>query len=50
MPHDDVLVIEVVIHNFRVRKVLVDDSDNVNLLSYQVFQQLKIPEKHLVRD
>lgn len=38
------------IHNFRVRKVLVDDGSEVNLLSYPVFQQMKIPEEQLVRD
>ncbi|XP_021617921.1 uncharacterized protein LOC110618965 [Manihot esculenta] len=37
MPYDDVLVIEVAIHNFKVRKILVDDGSKVNLLSYRVF-------------
>ncbi|XP_021603804.1 uncharacterized protein LOC110608822 [Manihot esculenta] len=50
MPHEDALAIEVVIHNFRVRKVLVDDSSKVNLLSYMAFQQMKILEEQLVRD
>lgn len=31
MPHNDALVIKVVIHNFRVHKVLVDDGSKVNL-------------------
>ncbi|XP_021606836.1 uncharacterized protein LOC110611038 [Manihot esculenta] len=38
MPHDDALVVEVVIHNYRVKKVLVDDGSKVNLLPYRVFQ------------
>lgn len=42
MPHDNVLVIEALIHNFRVRKVLVDDGSKVNVLPYQVFQQMRI--------
>ncbi|XP_021598919.1 uncharacterized protein LOC110604945 [Manihot esculenta] len=50
MPHDDTLVIEAVIHNFRVRKVLVDDGSKVNLLPYRVFQQRNILEEHLMRD
>ncbi|XP_043805299.1 uncharacterized protein LOC122721512 [Manihot esculenta] len=49
-PHDDALVIEVVIHNFRVRKILVDDGSKVNLLPYRVFQQIGIPEEQMVRD
>lgn len=38
MPYDDALVIEAVINNFKVRKVLVDDGSKVNLLPYRVFQ------------
>ncbi|XP_043807332.1 uncharacterized protein LOC122721975 [Manihot esculenta] len=37
MPHDDALVIEAVIHNYRVKKILVDDGSKVNLLPYRVF-------------
>ncbi|KAG8660874.1 hypothetical protein MANES_02G203175v8 [Manihot esculenta] len=50
MPHDDALVIEAVIHNYRVKKVLVDDGSKVNLLPYRVFQQMGIPDEQLVRD
>uniref|UniRef100_A0A2C9W5N9 Retrotransposon gag domain-containing protein n=1 Tax=Manihot esculenta TaxID=3983 RepID=A0A2C9W5N9_MANES len=32
MPHDDALVIEAVIHNYWVKKILVDDRSKVNLL------------------
>ncbi|XP_043816658.1 uncharacterized protein LOC110624299 [Manihot esculenta] len=50
MPHDDALVIEAVIHNYRVKKILVDDGSKVNLLPYRVFQQMGTPEEQLVRD
>ncbi|XP_021629658.1 uncharacterized protein LOC110627616 [Manihot esculenta] len=50
MPHDNALVIETVIHNFKVRKVLVDNGSKVNLLPYYVFQQKRIPEEQLMRD
>ncbi|XP_021617996.1 uncharacterized protein LOC110619046 [Manihot esculenta] len=50
MPHNDALVIEAVIHNYRVRKILVDDGSKVNLLSYRIFQQMRILEEQLVRD
>ncbi|XP_021599733.1 uncharacterized protein LOC110605450 [Manihot esculenta] len=49
-PHDDALVIEAVIYNYRVKKILIDDGSKVNLLPYRVFQQLRIPEDQLVRD
>ncbi|XP_021598868.1 uncharacterized protein LOC110604887 [Manihot esculenta] len=50
MPHDDALVVEAVTHNYRVRKILVDNGSKVNLLPYRVFQQMRIPEEQLVRD
>ncbi|XP_043811009.1 uncharacterized protein LOC122723290 [Manihot esculenta] len=50
MPHDDALAVEAVIHNYRVKKILVDDGSKVNLLPYRVFQQIGIPEEQLVRD
>ncbi|XP_043811021.1 uncharacterized protein LOC122723298 [Manihot esculenta] len=50
MPHDDALVIEAVIYNYRVKKILVDDGSKVNLLPYRVFQQMGIPEEQLVWD
>lgn len=34
MPHNDALVVEATIHNFRVQKVLVDDGRKVNLLPH----------------
>lgn len=28
MPHDNVLVVEAIIHNFKVQKILMDDGSN----------------------
>lgn len=50
MPHDDDLVVEAIIHNIKVHKVLVDDRRKVNLILYQVFQAIKIPVENLIRD
>lgn len=37
MPHNDALVMEAIIHNFKVENFLVDDESKVNLLPYRVF-------------
>lgn len=50
MPYDGALVVEVIIHNFKVQKILMDDSSKVNLISYRVLQAIKIPKENLVRD
>lgn len=49
MPYDDALVVEAIIHDFIVQKILVDDGSKVNLLPYLVFQAMKIPKKNLMR-
>ncbi|XP_038687492.1 uncharacterized protein LOC119986871 [Tripterygium wilfordii] len=46
-PHDDALVIEAVIANFTVRKVLVDNGSVANILFYHAFQEMKISEDKL---
>lgn len=43
MLHDYALVIEAIIYNFCVQKILVDDKSKVNILHYRVFQSMKIP-------
>lgn len=48
--YDDALVIEAIIHNFRVQKILVDDRSKVNLLPHRVFKAMKIVDKNMVRD
>ncbi|KAJ9184814.1 hypothetical protein P3X46_004502 [Hevea brasiliensis] len=44
-PHEDALVIEAIIHNFKVQKVLIDNGSKVNLLShrYATFLIIKLP-------
>lgn len=50
IPYDGALIVEVIIHNFKVQKVLIDDSSKVNLLPYRVYQQMAIPKEKLMRD
>lgn len=50
MPYDDALVVEAIIHNFKVQKILVHDGSKVSLLPYRVFQAMKILQENLVRD
>lgn len=50
MLHDDALIVEAIIHNFKVQKIIVDDGSKVNLLPYRVFKAMKIPDEDMVRD
>lgn len=50
MPHDDALVVEAIIHNFKVQKILVHDGSKVSLLPYREIQAIKILLENLVRD
>ncbi|XP_021607682.1 uncharacterized protein LOC110611597 [Manihot esculenta] len=50
MPYDDALVVEAIIHNFKVQKILVDDGSKVNLLPYRVFKAMKIANEDMVKD
>ncbi|KAJ9183398.1 hypothetical protein P3X46_007260 [Hevea brasiliensis] len=47
-PHDDALVIETIIHNFWVKKVLVDNGSKVNLVHDVVYQQLMVHMDFLI--
>lgn len=49
MPHDDALVVEAIIHNFKVQKILVDDGSKVNLLPYRVFKAMKIADEDMIK-
>ena len=44
-PHDDVIVITLLIADYTTRRVLVDNGSSVDILYYPAFQQMR-----LVRD
>ncbi|XP_038719851.1 uncharacterized protein LOC120012492 [Tripterygium wilfordii] len=46
-PHDDALVVEAVIANFTVKKVLVDNGSAADILLYHAFREMKISEDKL---
>ncbi|XP_038701820.1 uncharacterized protein LOC119998541 [Tripterygium wilfordii] len=46
-PHYDALVVEVVIANFTVKKVLVDNGSVADILFYRAFKEIKISEDKL---
>ena len=46
-PHDDPLVIMVMIQGFNTRKVLVDNGISVDIIYLSAFQQLKVDPKRL---
>ena len=46
-PHDDPLVIMIMIEGFNTRRVLVDNGSSVDIIYLSAFQQLKIDPKRL---
>ncbi|KAJ9168275.1 hypothetical protein P3X46_019821 [Hevea brasiliensis] len=46
-PHQVSLVIKVIIHNFNIQKLLIDNGSKVNLLPYRVLQLMNIKNEHL---
>lgn len=48
MPHNDLVVVLVVIVNFEVQKILVDSGSAVDILVYQTFQKMKLPLDGLI--
>ena len=46
-PHDDPLVIVVMIEGFNTRRVLVDNGNSANIIYLSAFQQLKVDQKRL---
>lgn len=46
-PHDDPLVIMLMIEGFNTRRVLVDNRSSADIIYLEAFQQLKIDSKRL---
>ena len=46
-PHDDPLVIMLMIEGFNTRKVLIDNSSSADIIYLFAFQQLKVDPKRL---
>ena len=41
-PHDNAIVITLVIVNYTTRRVLIDNGSSANILYYPTFQQMRI--------
>lgn len=46
-PHDDSLVISVIVSNYEVRKVLMDNKSVADILCYDTFVRMKLPTNRL---
>ena len=46
-PHDDPLVIILMIEGFDTRRVLVDNRSSADIIYFSAFQQLKVDPKNL---
>ena len=46
-PHDDAIVITLVIANYTTRKVLIDNESLANTLYYPTFQQMRMNKESL---
>ena len=46
-PHDDPLVIMVMIQGFNTRRILVDNGSSADIIYLSTFQQLKVDQKRL---
>ena len=46
-PHDDAIVITLVIANYTTRKVLIDNESLENTLYYPTFQQMRMSKESL---
>ena len=46
-PHDDAIVITLLIADYMTRKVLVENGSSMDILYYLVFQQMRLGQDHL---
>ena len=46
-PHDDAIVITLLIANYTTRRVLVDNGSSANILYYPAFQQMRLGRDQL---
>ena len=46
-PHDDAIVITLMIANYTTRRVLIDNESSVDILYYPTFQQMRINKELL---
>ena len=47
-PHDDAIVITLLIANYTTRRVLVDNGSSVDILYYPAFQKMRLDEINCV--
>ncbi|XP_008795595.2 uncharacterized protein LOC103711289 [Phoenix dactylifera] len=48
-PHDDAVVISVIVNKFDVKRILVDNGSSANILYYHVYQKMGLTENQLRR-
>lgn len=41
-PYDDVMVISIVVVNFKVHKIIVDNGNTIDVLFYDTFERMKL--------
>ena len=46
--HDDAVVVSVMIKNYDVKKILVDNESSTDILFYSIFSQMRLPADRLI--
>ena len=47
-PHDDAIVLTLMIANYKTKRMLVDNRSSINILYYLAFQQMRIDKDFLL--